>query len=298
MKTLLLATLIGLLFIIPQVNGLQLNPMVKGSPIKIVETDNYFVVGTSSSLRIFSKDGEIVNFLNVHGLSDFVIDGETIYITTFSQRFPNVRAYSFPSLEKIWDFFPSMLVFDENLVWQEKETKSWGIKLSTNGILVASGYTLYLLDKDGNVLRNFTANNDIWDVAEKDHKIYLATQEGYVYVLNEDFKLKDKIKVCECYQLINPVSNETIGSVSRSVWQISSDLIATCEDGSIFFIKNGKKIQLVQYSRSFLNNYYYGLRRETSLTDQLYKNIRLLDAPNGALAFSSTNLALSMEMRS
>jgi len=292
MKLFPIVFLITLILIIPKVEAIQLNPLTKGEPVKIVETDEYFVVGTSSSLRILSKGGNIIKFLNLKGLSDFVVKEDRIYITTLSQKFPNVKAYSFPSLEKIWEFSPSMLVFDENLVWQEKETKSWKIKLGKNGILVASGYTLYLLDENGKVLKNFNVSNDIWDFVEKDDNLYLATQEGYVYVLNKNFELKEKIKVCEPFQIINPISNETVRIVSRSVWQISPDLIAACEDGSIFFIENKKRIQLVQYSQIFLNTYYYRIRRETSFTDQLYENIKLLTTPEGTLAFSSTSLAL------
>ena len=284
-----------LLFLLfPLVNAEQLNPSAAGIPVKIAETEQYFVVGSSNMVRIFSKSGELIKFLNVDGLSDFAIDGDRIYVVTSSQHFPNIRAYSFPELENLWYYIPRMLVFDRNLVWQEKETKSWKVKLTSNGILVCSGYTLYLFDREGNVLNTFEAKNDVWDVAEDEDYIYLATQEGVVYKLDKSLNLKEKIKVCERFNVVDVIANKTLASISRSVWQVYPEA-ASCEDGDVVLLNSKKRIEVTRYSENFLNTYYSKIRRETAPGDALYKNVRMLKTPRGILAFSPKNLVLIVD---
>jgi len=288
--------IILLLFLAPfQVCAEEFNPLVSGNPVKISETEDYYIIGTSSSLRVLWKNGSIAAFRFIPSLSDFALSGDRIYITLLAQDCPNVMVLSFPDLKKIWEFRPEMLVFDDRMVWQKKETKSWRVKLSGKNILVASGYTLYLLNPEGKPIKNLTIESDIWDFLEKNGKIYIASQNGYIYTADKNLSLQDKVKICNGYVLINPVTNETVMEITRSVWQVSQELYAACEDGSVYHIPTGKRIQIMEYSQSYLNTYYSGIRRETSLTDKLYKNIKLLNTPNGTLAYSSSVLSMLKE---
>ncbi|MBR9681485.1 MAG: hypothetical protein GOV00_01660, partial [Candidatus Altiarchaeota archaeon] len=160
----------------------QLNPMVGSAPVKIETTDDYYVVGTQKMLYVFFKNGTLATYFGTNGLSDFTISNGQIVMTETGQRFPNINSYTFPNFQHQWSFEPKMVVFDMNLIWQEKQTKSWRVKIIDGGFGISSGHSFFTFDVAGNVKANFTANNDIWDFVETAGSFYLATQEGKVYV--------------------------------------------------------------------------------------------------------------------
>ena len=289
---LLFLTIIISLFLVKTSFSLQISPVVSGKPIKIKETDNYYVVGLQNMLYVFEKNGTLKNYIDVKELSDFLIDNKKIIITETSQRFPNVKAYSFPELKLLWEFEPKMLVFDINLVWQEKEPKSWRIKKISDGYGLCSGYRFYIMSKDGKVLNEFKAENDVWDFVEKNGKYYLACQDGNVYVLNKNLELEEKIKACLDYKLINPISNTTKIIIPRSAWEITEDLIVACEDGNVYFINEKRREVIETYPSQLLYSYYSENERETSFFDQMYKNLKIKKFGNKTIAFTTSKIVV------
>ena len=219
--------------LIPGVFAANINPFLFSEPVKIEKTQQHWVVGTESILYILSSDGNLVNFLNTRELTDFLIDEDRIIITQRIQDFPNVQAYTFPELKPLWKFEPKMRVFDINLLWEEKETKTWRVKTLGNFYAIASGHKFYILNKNGKFVKQFQTENDVWDFEEIDGKYYLGSQDGNIYVLNQDLEMIEKIKVCRDFKIINPLTNQTQVKLTRSVWQIENGL-GICEDGSVW----------------------------------------------------------------
>ena len=166
----------------------QINTLAGGAPVELNVVDDYYVTAAGGMLYVFDSTGEVVSYLTISSLSDFEIVGDTIIVTTTSQDFPNIRAFTFPDLTPKWEFEPMMEIFDTSLVWSKKQTRSWAVKGVSSGIGVASGYTLYILSADGSLLGNFTTGSDVWDFVEIDGNYYLATQEGVIYIIDSNFE--------------------------------------------------------------------------------------------------------------
>ena len=269
----------------------QLNPMVGSTPVKIISTDDYYVVGTQKMVYAFFKNGTLATYLGTNGLSDFSIAGNRIVLTETGQQFPNVNAYSFPGFQHLWSFEPKMKVFDLNLVWQDKQTKSWKVKSTSQGFGVCSGHSFFILSPSGNPKMNFTANNDIWDFVERDGRFYLATQEGVVYVLDSQLRLLEAKEICPGYEAVNPISNKTDKTFTRSVWALSDGLAAACEDGSVYWIESGAKNVVKTYSSQVLYTTYSKLTSEMGVSGSFFQNLQLEESGDVTVAYTSDKLA-------
>jgi len=269
----------------------QINTLAGGAPVELDVVGDYYVTAAGGMLYVFDSAGEIVSYLTISALSDFAIIGDTIVVTTTSQDFPNVRAFTFPGLTSKWEFEPMMEIFDISLVWTDKQTRSWAVKSISPGIGIASGYTLYVLSLDGSLVGNFTTGSDIWDFVESGGNYYLATQEGAIYVIDSNFEFVEKIQACNDYHLIDRVSNSTIDTYSRSVWGINPQL-AVCEDGNIFKLSSRKTEEFRKYSDSQLYTYYYQTRRESGISGSMFDNLKLVEDGDVSVVYSTDKFAV------
>jgi len=268
----------------------QINPWVGGSPTKVQAEHGYYVASTTSTLYIFNDSG-LVNQLNLPGISDFSIKDDILVITLVTQDFPNIQAYSFPELAPLWDYEPKMDVFDPSLIWDKKQTRSWRVKPASEGFGVASGYTFYLFSKTGGLFGNFTVGSDIWDFAESGSEYLIATQEGSVYHLDSELNLEKKEKLCEPYTLLDEVSNNTVGTYSRSIWYISGRA-AVCEDGFVHFLNTQRKYQLKEFTQNQLRQIYKTSKRESGYGSQNFENLKLKTSGSYTLAYTQDSLAV------
>ena len=71
-----------LLLLIPfSLSFQQLNPFLRGNPVKIELVNNHFVIATENGLYLInSADGNIENFITLSGITDFEIDDNQIII--------------------------------------------------------------------------------------------------------------------------------------------------------------------------------------------------------------------------
>jgi len=268
----------------------QLSYFAGGNPVALEHADGFYVVATTGALYIFRENGTVYNYLSLGGISDIAINGDILLVTLVSQDFPNVRAFSFPALQPLWSFEPQMDVFDMSLIWTRRQTRSWRAKAVPEGFGVASGYTFYLLSRSGELLGNFTADSDIWDFSW-DGNYYLATQEGALYVIDSDFRLKEKLDLCEDYELIDRVSNTSLGIFPRSVWEVNSH-VAVCEDGTVHFLDGSDPVRVRTYTSSQLYSYYYQSRRETGYGMQMFRNLKLAGDENLSVVYTSEKLSV------
>ena len=293
MKKTILTSLILLTFLISVANAEQINPRVQGEVNLIEKAGDYYVIGGGDILYVFEKNGKLKGFLSLDGISDFEVTGDTLIVTTYSKEFPNVRAYSFPSLELLWSFQPEMSVFDPTLVWHKVQPRTWCVKIFDDKIGVCSGYNFYLMDKDGNLLGRFEADNDIWDAVKTD-RYYLASQDGNIYILDDDLNLVERKKICDEFVLRDPLTNNTKGIYSRSVWQLEElgDVYAACEDGNVYVLTEEgiESIEVEGISESLLTSYYMRIKRETSFGDQNFRNLKMMKTGNGLLVYTSNNV--------
>lgn len=269
----------------------QINTLAGGAPVGLDVIGDYYVTAAGGMLYVFDSAGEIISYLTISALSDFAIIGDTIVVTTTSQDFPNVRAFTFPGLTPKWGFEPMMEIFDISLVWTDKQTRSWAVKSVSSGVGVASGYTLYVLSMDGSLVGNFTTGSDVWDFVENGGNYYLATQEGVIYVIDSNFELVEKLQACKDYQLIDRVSNRTIDTYPRSVWGINSHM-AVCEDGNIFKLGSRETEEFRKYSDSQLYTYYYQTRMESGISSSMFENLKLVEDGDVSVVYSTDKFAV------
>lgn len=281
--------LLALVFLLSIAFSAQINYLAGGDPIALERHGGYYVAATSGMLYVFEEDGTVSNYLNLDGISDMEVDDDVIVVTLTSQDFPNIRAYSFPGLEPLWDFEPEIDVFDMSLIWTRKQTRSWLVKRVLRGFGVASGYTLYIFSKSGEMLGNFTAESDIWDFTESGD-YYLATQGGVLYTVGQQFNLKEKRQLCEDYVLIDRVSNSTLKVFPRSVWEVNPNM-AVCEDGSVHFLSGGR-LNIREYTASQLYSYYYQTRRETGYGSQMFRNLKLDEDGRISVAYTTEKFSV------
>ncbi|MBR9680219.1 MAG: hypothetical protein GOU98_00140 [Candidatus Altiarchaeota archaeon] len=268
--------------------GAQINPWVGGVPTGIQTHDDYYIISTSNTLYIFDTLG-LVDQLNLAGISDFSIIDEILVVTLVTQDFPNIRAYSFPNLEPLWNFEPTIDVFDMALIWDKKQTRSWRVKPVGDGFGVASGYSFYFFSKTGEIYANFTAESDIWDFAQGDQKYYLATQEGAVYFLDSDLNFVKKEVLCEPYILFDEISNRTEGEYPRSIWFISENA-AVCEDGFIHFFNQNRKFEVKEFTASQLRSVYKEAKRESGYGSPFFQNLKLKTFEDYDVAYASDGI--------
>ncbi|HDJ96815.1 MAG TPA: hypothetical protein ENG45_01950 [Candidatus Aenigmarchaeota archaeon] len=259
--------------------AIQINERVYDKVVETTQANGLYVVGTENMVYVFSKDGELKSRVKVRGLTDIEVKDDMLIVASMDNIFPNVIAYNFPSLTKLWEFRPTMKVFNIYLVWHDVETRSWCAKIFGEKVVVCSGHKAYMLDKNGNVIKTFEATNDVWDVEKLGNYYYVASQDGNVYILDEDFNINKKLKVVKDFELIDPITNSSLGIFTRSVWDLvphNNGLLAVCEDGNVYFIKDKevkKKVSVESYSTTMLTAYYKEIMRETSLGDVNFKNL-------------------------
>jgi len=268
-----------------------INPFVKGYPVKVEWLDNKILVATRNGFYMISVNGSIERFLRAKSITDFNVSKDMIVITQAIKDFPNVNAYNIVNFNLLWSFEPKMNVFDMNLLWQEMQSRSWRVKCSDT-CAILSGHKLYLLNRKGKEIAEFKASNDLWDVQKIGKRYYVASQDGNIYVLDENLKLIEKRKVCKDFLLINPVSNQTMARITRSVWQIEGNAMI-CEDGNIVFLDSSKSYEVKRYSKQMLHDYYSRhAERESGYGSELFKNLKIKRYGNNYIVYANDVVAV------
>ncbi|MBR9681421.1 MAG: hypothetical protein GOV00_01340, partial [Candidatus Altiarchaeota archaeon] len=137
-----------------------------------------------------------------------------------------------------------------------------------------------------------TANNDIWDFVETAGSFYLATQEGKVYVLDQNLQVREEKSVCPSYEVVDPVSNSSSKTFTRSVWEITKGLVASCEDGNIYWLTSGSKTEIKKYSTQVLYSTYSKMVGEMGPSGSLFQNIKLEEVEGKTVAYASDKLVV------
>ncbi|MBR9679685.1 MAG: hypothetical protein GOU99_01385, partial [Candidatus Altiarchaeota archaeon] len=282
-----------LLFLLATIFSAQINPHISGAAVETAKCGAYYVIGTMNALYLFDAAGNIVNFIELRGLQDLECTDQRIAIATTDQQFPNIIEYDF-ELNKLSEFEPKTKSFHETLVWIEKETKSWKLSYVGDSLAVASGSNLYLV-KNGQELARFTAGKDIWDF-EYDGEFYAVSQDGFLYKLDSSLNLIEQTQICEDFEIKDPISNVSKGTVTRSVWsvEINDGIWTACEDGQV--CRDGRCWTVKDYSYLTLQTYFSRLSRETGVGDDYFKNIQLYPAGDGLIGYSSDKLVFFDEV--
>ncbi len=285
---------------------------ITGSIIKLDVEDlgqgREVIVGTSTGVFIFDGKGVLINhFPTTYPITDLLYvndltgDGDRdIVVSTTDQDFPNVQMYNSRTGELIWTFKPTIPAYDLDLMWIDKETKTWDLEIlpdinsdNLDEILVASGNKVYLLDgKTGVAKWAFNATNDVWNVKSIGDKILVGSQDGILYALDVQGSLMWQIELIAPFEVIDLSTNNPVGNVKRSVWDIilTQEQIITVsgENGYIYQVNidNGNIIQekqIIEFDDNLLYA-YYGTDKNRLLpsgpnTDNFF-NLRLKKIPD------------------
>jgi len=266
--------------------------------------DSHIFFGTQIGAYVFAHNGTLLNFIqtgsfvtNIVSIPD--INNNNYYelvFTTTNTYFPNVLCYDSYSGEKLWEFSSETEVFDMDMLWTMKQVSSYGLTVPSTGdkIYLTAGYNVFCLDSQtGNKIASFEGTDNMWDIILVDGDVVVGDQNGYLYRLDgESLSLVWEVLISQSYTVVNPSTKETMGTVTRSVWDITSAIVdsdiiiaACCEDGYFYTINfnSGKKIksvEIIDYVNELLYAYYGDYPLPTSYVDYNFFNIRVESIPD------------------
>jgi hypothetical protein len=261
-------------------------------------------IGTQLGIYLFSENGSLINFIqtgssviNIVSISDINSNGyDEIIFTTTNTYFPNILCYDTLTGEKIWDFSSETDVFDMDMLWTKKQVSAYGLAVSSSKdkIYLTAGYNVICLNTDDGTKQSvYEGTDNMWDITLVDDDVIVGDQNGYIYRLeSETLNPIWKTLISQPYTIINPQTKEEMGTVTRSVWDISELLIdeekfiiASCEDGNIYKIdfENGNIIKsstIIEYVNTYLYAYYGDYPLPTSIYGYNFFNMKLRTIPD------------------
>jgi outer membrane protein assembly factor BamB len=266
---------------------------------------NHVFFGTQLGVYVFSSSGgELVSFIqtsspvtNVKSVPDINGNGfRELVVTTSDVYFPNVLCFDSSSGERLWEFSSETEVFDMDMMWTMKQVPAHSLEVSESGEMVylTAGYHVYCLDsRSGTELWSFEGEDNMWELVLYGGDVVAGDQTGRIHRLDgESGSPVWSVLASQPYTVVNPSTNQVMGEVKRSVWDIvplevdgKTRVAASCEDGYLHILdfETGEILlstEVIDYVDELLYSYYGDYPITTSSFDYNFFNIRALELPD------------------
>ena len=254
-------------------------PYEDGDTLVLPYASGIYLIKDGAVTLDIKLDGAVTSFTVIQDIDN---DGiREIAAVIADSEFSKLRVLSGRTGEMLWQFDYYESVLSDYTYTEEKNrlpifsvTSIEDQIIDNSFVAVISNYSIVALSaKNGKVMWEHKSKDNVWNVANAGDingnghtDLAAGNQLGEVFTLDgKDGKVIWSVKLADPIDIYD-LRGKKSGYANRNVWSIiseASSLLASCEDGNIYYINKNdgrieKKIEIYEMNAEELYNFYVG----------------------------------------